>query len=115
IDGQPAVREDAGNQPAFQADPVVAARKADIGEAKGLARWSLDDRFGRLINKLLGDVARNPDIPERQQTCQDHQSGDGPPPRHAHWNAVMALLVTLARGGLSSKQPWQRRTRSAAA
>src|SRR6202022_856692 len=84
IDCQPAIREDAGNEPAFQGDVVITARKADIGEAKAQAGGSLDDRFGGLIDKLFGDVARYPHIPKRQQTRQDHQAGDCSPQPHAY-------------------------------
>src|SRR6202011_4741382 len=63
IDRQPAVREHAGNQPAFQADLIVTARKADIGEAKAQAGWSLDDRLRGLVDEFFGDVARDPYVP----------------------------------------------------
>ena len=82
IDSEPAVRQHAGNQPAFQHDLIFTARKGDIGEAQRLAGWSLDDGLGRLIDKLFGDVARDPDVAKAQQTRKDQQCRDGTPPRH---------------------------------
>src|ERR1700704_4047576 len=84
IDRQPTIRENARDQPAFQADLIVTAGKADIGEAKAQAGWSFGDRFGRLVNELFGDVARDRHISKGQQTRQDQQAGDGSPPAHAY-------------------------------
>src|ERR1700732_3765139 len=84
IGRQPAVSEDTGDEPAFQADVIVAARKADIGEAKAQAGWSLDDRFGGLVDELLGDVARDPHVPNGQQSRQGQDCGDGALYEHAN-------------------------------